>query len=50
MPTRPRIRNLYANATENEIEEAERLLEEYLLLVLRIFERTESENKQDSKS
>jgi len=39
----PTIRDLYPHLTENELAEAEHILERYLALVLRIFERTDSE-------
>jgi hypothetical protein len=37
------IRDLYPNLTDEELAAAEHNLEQYLALVLRIFERTESE-------
>ena len=43
----PTIRDLYPHLTEEELKEAEANLERYLELVLRIFERIETEEKQD---
>lgn len=40
---KPTVRNLYPNLTEPELANAEANLERYLALVLRIFERVESE-------
>ena len=40
----PTIRDLYPNLTEEELEQAERNLNDYLLLVLQIFERREIES------
>lgn len=42
----PTIRDLYPHLTDAELEVAENDLEQYLALVLRIFERTESETNQ----
>ena len=39
----PTIRNLYPHFTDRELAEAEDNLDRYLTLVLRIFERVESE-------
>ena len=39
----PSVGELYPNLTERELKEAEENLDRYLLLVLRIFERIESE-------
>lgn len=39
----PTIHDLYPHLTEKQLAEAEHILERYLALVLRIFERAESE-------
>jgi len=39
----PTIRDLYPHLTEKQLAEVEDILERYLTLVLRIFERTETE-------
>jgi hypothetical protein len=44
----PTIRDLYPHLSENELAEAEQILERYLALVLRIFERTDSEADNNS--
>jgi len=41
--TSPAIRDLYPGFTQEELSKAEENLDRYLALVLRIFERTESE-------
>jgi hypothetical protein len=45
----PTIRDLYPHLSENELAEAEQILERYLTLVLRIFERTDSEANQPAE-
>lgn len=40
----PTIRNLYPQFSDQELREAEENLDRYLALVLRIFERLESES------
>ena len=42
----PTIRDLYPRFNEQELREAEDNLDRYLALVLRIFERLESESQQ----
>lgn len=42
----PTLRDLYPNLNEEELSEVEDTLEQYLELVLRIFERVEAEEKQ----
>ena len=39
------IGDLYPNLTETELAEAEKKIEDYLKLVLRIYERLEAEGK-----
>jgi hypothetical protein len=44
----PTIGELYPHLSKEQLVEAEQILEKYLALVLRIFERTESESNLQS--
>jgi len=46
----PTIRDLYPHLTDAELERAEDNLERYLIVVLRIFERLESEKESAAAS
>jgi hypothetical protein len=45
----PLIRSLYPNASDQELEEAQQGLTEYVATVLRIFDRIERERQDDSR-
>jgi hypothetical protein len=44
----PSIRELYPNLTEEELVAAEEIIDQYLAVVLRIYERLKSENAGNS--
>jgi hypothetical protein len=45
----PTIHDLYPHLTDEQLKEAENSLERYLALVLRIFERMESETNPQAR-
>lgn len=46
----PTIRELYPNLSEKELAEAEENLDQYLLVILRIFERLERESEDTAEN